>query len=125
MKKNKIYKDLFDSEEICELIRKSKFTKKQVLELLDAGEYTEKELKDLDFVNDLLFHFWVDMSFKRMKRRFLCIWSKPYNVDINIESDGSIFDENRGFTDIERNQIEELEPLKMLKLDGIQIIRIK
>lgn len=62
-----------------------------------------------------------------MKKEFLCIWSAPTYAPLNrIEgSDSLIGDENRGFDDVERNQMDSLGPLEMIEFEDLKVVRIK
>ena len=59
-------------------------------------------------------------------KTYVCIWMEPtYNEDVNIESIETLCDENRGFNDFERKQIDELEVKTSLHFEDLIIVRTK
>ncbi len=60
------------------------------------------------------------------EKRFVCVWMEPtYYENVNTECDGSLNDENRGFDNLEREQINELKVKGVLRFEDLVIVRTK
>ena len=59
-------------------------------------------------------------------KTYVCIWFEPtYYEDVKTESIESLCDENRGFNDYERKQIDELKLKDVLRFEDLVIVRTK